>query len=180
MAAMPAHATAGHAPAVAAGPVWRERMDRPVYEVTLWPNQSLTRRGYGMAMGTTAAGFALPLAAMAGTPVFWGLAPFMALAFGALWLAIRRNGRHLRIHERLALWRDEVRVERREPDGRLLRWQAEPLRVRLRLRKDAHVEDYLTLAGGGREIELGAFLAPEERVALAGEIESALTRALRA
>jgi uncharacterized membrane protein len=176
---MPANMVAGASSAVAVGPIWRERLDRPLYDVTLWPHQSLTRRGHRMAMGTAAAGFALPLFAMAGTPVFWGLAPFLLLAFGALWLAIRRNGRHLCIEERLTLWRDEMRVERREPDGRLLRWQAEPLRVRLRLHKDARVEDYLTLAGGGREIELGAFLAPEERVALAGEIESALTRALR-
>ena len=28
------------------GPIWRERLDRPVYAVTLWPNQSLTRRGH--------------------------------------------------------------------------------------------------------------------------------------
>ncbi len=176
---MAANALAGGAPAVAVGPVWRERLDRPVYDVTLWPNRSLTRRGHGMAMGTAAAGFALPLAGLVGTPAFWGLAPFLALAYGALWLAIRRNGRHLCIVERLTLWRDEVRVERCEPDGRRLRWQAEPMRVRLRLHKDAKVEDYLTLAGGGREIELGAFLAPEERVALADEIESALSRALR-
>jgi uncharacterized membrane protein len=147
--------------------------------VTLWPNQSLTRQGRRMAMATAAAGFCLPLIAMAGTPVFWGLAPFLLVPFCALWLSIRRNAWHLRIEERLTLWRDEMRVERREPDGRLLRWQAEPLRVRLRLHKDARVEDYLTLAGGGREIELGAFLSPEERFALAGEIEAALTRAIR-
>lgn len=177
--AMPANATAGDAPAVNVGPLWRERLDRPIYDVTLWPNQSLTLRGHRMAMGTAAAGLSLPLFAVAGTPVFWGLAPFLLLAFGALWFAIRRNGRHLCIEERLTVWRDEVRVERREPDGRLLRWQAEPLRVRLRLHKEAKVEDYLTLAGGAREIEIGAFLAPEERVALAAEIESALTRALR-
>ena len=176
---MPANAAAGDAPAVHAGPIWRERLDRPFYDVTLWPNQSLTRRGYRAAMGTAAAGLSLPLVAMAGTPVFWGLAPFLLLAFGALWLAIRRNSRHLRIEERLTLWRDEMRVERREADGRLRRWQAEPLRVRLRLHKEARVEEYLTLSGGGREIELGAFLSPDERIALAGEIESAITRALR-
>jgi uncharacterized membrane protein len=176
---MPANATAGAAPAVFVGPVWRERLDRPVYDVVLWPNQSLTRRGHRIAMGTAAAGLSLPLFGVAGTPVFWGLAPFLLVALGALWIAIRRNGRQLCIEERLTLWRDEIRVERREPDGRLLRWQAEPLRLRLRLHKGAKVEDYLTIAGGGREIELGAFLAPEERVALAAEIESALTRALR-
>ncbi|HEU0223312.1 MAG TPA: DUF2244 domain-containing protein [Paracoccaceae bacterium] len=39
---------------------------------------------------------------------------------------------------------------------------------------DGKVENYLTLKAEGREIELGAFLAPEERVALKADIEAAL------
>lgn len=155
-------------------------MDRPVYRVELWPNQSLTRGGLAWVLGITAVMLCAPLIAVAGTMVFWGLLPFAALAFGALWFAIRRNGRNLSMSEVLEIWRDEVRVERREPDGRSLRWQAEPLRVRLTVYKDAKIDDYLTLSGAGREIELGAFLAPEERVALAEEIEAALGRAIRA
>lgn len=173
-------AAGGKPPAApVSGPLWRQRHDRPVYEVALWPNQSLTARGYRLTLGAAGAGLAVPLIGLAGTPVFWPLAAFLAVPLLALRFAMRRNARQLRIEERLWIWRDEVRVERREPDGRILRWQAEPLRLRLRLHKDAKVQDYLTLAGGGREIELGAFLAPEERVALAEEIERALTRALR-
>lgn len=173
-------AAGGTSPAArVSGPLWRERNDRPVYDVTLWPNQSLTRRGYLIAMAAAGAGLALPLIGLAGTKAFWPLAAFLVLPLMALHYAFRRNARALRIEERLQVWPDEVRVQRREPDGRVLRWQAEPMRVRLRLHKDARVEDYLTLSGGGREIELGAFLSPEERVALAGEIEAALTRALR-
>ena len=121
----------------------------------------------------------LPLGAVAGTPVFWGLLPFLLAALGAAWWALRRNGKHLSLSETLSIWRDEVRVERREPDGTVRRWLAEPMKTRIRLHKDAKLEDYLTMTGGGREIELGAFLAPEERVALAEEIEAALTRAIR-
>ena len=130
-------------------------------------------------LGISAAFLMFPLVSIGGTTVFWGLIPFLLLAFLGMWYAIRRNGRNLSMSEKLWIWRDEVRVERREANGRRLRWQAEPMRVRLRIHKDAAIEDYLTLSGGGRVIELGAFLAPEERVALADEIESALTRALR-
>ena len=36
------------------------------------------------------------------------------------------------------------------------------------------VPQYLTLKGEGREVELGAFLTEDERVALAGEIRKTL------
>ena len=122
----------------------------------------------------------VPLLAVIGTPVFWGLLPFVIGAVAAAFWALKRNGRNLDLSETVEIWRDEVRVERRDPNGRLRRWQADPMRARIRLHKDGRVEDYLTMSGGGREIELGAFLAPEERVALSEEIEAALTRAIRA
>lgn len=175
------HAAGGKPPAAAvSGPDWRVRHDKPVYRVELWPNQSLTRPGLRWFLGISAAFLILPLLFVTGTLAFWGMAPFLGLAFFGIWYAIRRNGRNLTLSETLWIWRDEVRVERSEPNGRVLRWQAEPLKVRIRLHDDAKIEDYLTLSGGGRVIELGAFLAPEERVALADEIERALTRALRA
>jgi len=173
-------AAGGKPPAAAvSGPAWRERRDTPIYRVELWPNQSLTGQGLKVGLAITAAFLAFPLLSVFGTPVFWGLLPFMAFAFWALWYAIKRNGQNLRLSEVLSVWSDEVRVERREPNGRVLRWQADPVRARVRVHKDARIEDYLTMTGGGREIEVGAFLAPEERVALAEEIEKALTAAIR-
>ena len=148
--------------------------------MTLWPNQSLTRPGLRWFMGISAGFLMLPLFSIGGTAVFWGLIPFLLLAFWGIWYAIRRNSRNLSMSETLWIWRDEVRVERREPNGARLRWQAEPIRVRIQIHKDAQIEDYLTLSGGGRVIELGAFLSPEERVDLAAEIEAGLTRAFRA
>lgn len=172
---------AGGAPPAAriSGPHWRERHDRPVYQATLWPNQSLTHRGYLIALLAAGAGFALPLLGLIGTGIFWLIAIFVFIPFLALRFAFRQNARALRIEERLQIWRDEVRIERRDPNGRIRRWQCDPMRLRLHLHKDGKVEEYLTLAGGGREIELGAFLAPEERLALADEIENGLNRALR-
>lgn len=161
------------------GPDWRERRDVPVYSVGLWPNQSLGQGGYRFALWIAAAGVAIPMSIVAGTPAFWGLLPFAAGTVLALRYALRRNRRDLRYSESLEVWPDEIRVVRHEAGGRCLRWQAEPMRVRVRLHGDGPVEDYLTLTGGGREIELGAFLSPEERVSLAAEIEAALTRAIR-
>ena len=176
------NAAAGGKPpaALVQGPNWRDRRDRPVYRVQLWPNQSLTPFGAKVFFGISGAMLCVPLLAVIGTPVFWGLLPFVIGAVAAAFWALKRNGRNLDLSETVEIWRDEVRVERRDPNGRLRRWQADPMRARIRLHKDGRVEDYLTMSGGGREIELGAFLAPEERVALSEEIEAALTRAIRA
>ena len=158
---------------------WRERHDRPVWQARVWPHRPLGRRGRRAAMGVAASGLALPLVPVSGTPVFWGLLPFMLLALAMLWLCFRRSDFDGRLVEEVAIWPDEMRVERREPQGRVRRWSADPFRVRVALHPEGKVENYLTLRGGGREIELGAFLSPEERVELAGELEAALTRAIR-
>ena len=159
---------------------WRERRDRPVYRAVLWPHRPLNARGRKVAVGVAAGGLTVPLLPQLGTPVFWALLPFMAVALGLLWFSLRRSDRDGRLTEEVMVWRDEVRVERREPDGRVRRWSADPYKVRLTLHPKAKVENYLTARGPGREIELGAFLTPEERVAFAAELEGALTRAIRA
>lgn len=158
---------------------WRERADQPLYAVALWPNRSLTPPARRSFYAFVIAGLALPLVALAGTAAFWGLLPFLAGTLALIWLGLRRNDRDGRLTEEVTLWRDELRVERREPSGRCLRWAAEPHRVRLAM-SDEPVESYLTLKGGSRDIELGRFLSPPERVALADELKAALTRALRA
>ncbi len=163
---------------------WRDRRDRPLYAATLWPNRSLSRGGRQVVLGIAAAGLAVPLLPALGTPVFWGLLPFPAAALWMLWFGFRRNQFDGRLIEEVTVWRDEIRVERREPRGQARRWSADPFYARLTVHPEAKVEQYLTLRssgrGSGREIELGAFLSPEERVMLAAEIEGALSRAIRA
>lgn len=155
---------------------WAERTDPPLYRVALWPNRSMGRRGQGQVLGIAAAGFSMPLVAAAGTKAFWGLLPFCAAALGVLHLAFRRRNSDATLTEAFELWPDEVRVERREPRGRVLRWQATPQFLRLTIHREARIQNYLTLSGGGREIELGAFLGADERLELKREIDAALAR----
>lgn len=63
------------------------------------------------------------------------------------------------------------------PRGPVQEWRADPAWVALRLiPRGGPVEQYLTLTGGGREVELGAFLTPEERIALHDELGRVLLR----
>ncbi|MEM8790888.1 MAG: DUF2244 domain-containing protein [Pseudomonadota bacterium] len=158
---------------------WRERQDCPIYQATIWPNRSMGPKLRRNMLCFAAAGFSVPLIPALGTPVFWGLLPFLGLALGCLWFGFRMSDRSGRLHEVLTIWRDEMRVERFEPRGDVLRWAADPFRVRVQLHEDARPENYLTLTGGSREIELGAFLSPWERLELKEEVDAALIKAFR-
>jgi len=177
MAEGPDRAAGAQTPAVGVSGDPFARGDAPVYAVTLWPHQSMTSGGFRGFVGVLAAGLALPVLSVWGTPVMWFLIPFMLAALALVVSLIRLNQRQRRLTETLRLWPDAMTVERREPDGRVRRWAANPYWVRLALTDTPAIERYLTLSGGDRTIELGAFLTPEERVALADEIEAALRRA---
>lgn len=153
------------------------RGDAPLYAVTIWPHRSMSPRGFRWLMIVLAAGLTIPLLSVWGTPVALFLLPFLLGALAFVWLMIRLNYRDGRLTEELRLWPDLVAVERREPRGAVKRWAANPHWVRVELADTPRLESYLTLSGGGRTIELGAFLSVDERVALANEVRKALGRA---
>lgn len=159
---------------------WADRSDAPLLDLDLWPNRSLTVPGRKRVLWLMAAGFSVPLLPLTLTPVVWIPLAFCAAVLGALWYALRRNTADGRLVERVTLWPDELRVVRTEPTGQVRRWRADPYWVRLTLHEEGRPENYLTLKGGGREIELGAFLSPEERLSLAERLEAAIRDALTA
>jgi len=147
----------------------------------LWPWRSLPRRGFVWFLGGTAALIAVPLTAVLGTPVLWGLLPFLVAAVAAMWWALERSYRDGAILEDLQLAPDRVTLVRHGPHGRRQDWQANPHWVQV-IRHDhgGPVPHYITLRGGPREVEIGAFLTPEERLALAADLRVRLARAARA
>ena len=134
------------------------------------------KEGVGWLFLIIGCGLAFTLIPFLGTPVAWGLLPFDLAAIGLLgWLLIK-NYRAAELEECLTLAPTLMRVERREPSGKVLTWEANPHWVKPRLHRDHKVENYLTLRGAGREIELGAFLTPNARSALYYDIIRALGR----
>ena len=168
--------TAGDpSPAVSASDPF-QRTDPPVWRVRLWPHRSLSPEGFRGIMLLTAAGLCLPLVALAPTGASLTLAPYAAAAFGMLWLFLKISYFTGRLTEELCLWPDAIAVERREPLGKVKRWCANPYWVDIDTTHTREIESYLTLRGGGRKIELGAFLTPEERIELAGELRRQINR----
>lgn len=142
----------------------------------LWPWRSLAPRGFVWFIGVTAGLITLPLLAVMATPIFWGLLPFLAGAIAVIWWALRRSWADRGIVEDLVLTRDDIRLRRTGPGKRHQEWQANPYWVEIRLYESGGpVQDYLTLRGNGREVEIGAFLGVEERRALREELIHALS-----
>lgn len=148
----------------------------PDPQLRLWRYQSLSPGGFTWFIGTTALLIALPLVAMLGSPVWWGLLPFIAAALYAIWFAIQRNRRDSNITEVLDLRPDLITLHRHGPRTTHQEWQANPHWVQLTLYPtEGPVPHYLTLRGNGREVEIGAFLSEDERIALLPELRARLT-----
>lgn len=153
-----------------------DRPDQPLHSVALWPHQSLPRTGFVWFIGGTAALISLPLITLIGTPVLWGMLPFLMLAVAAIWWALQRSYRDGDITERLTIWPDRITLVRAGPHGKRAEWQANPYWVTPVLHATGGpVPNYITLRGGDREVELGAFLTEDERITLHGEVANLLS-----
>lgn len=151
--------------------------DGQEHNLHLWPHRSLTQTGFVWFIGLTAALIVFPLFGLLGTPVLWALLPFLVIAIWAIWFALRKNGRDRDIVEHLRLSPDRVTLVRHGPKGQRQDWEANPYWLRVTLHETGGpVPNYLTLKGDGREVELGAFLSEDERVALKAELIGCLAR----
>ncbi|HBS50793.1 MAG TPA: DUF2244 domain-containing protein [Rhodobacteraceae bacterium] len=148
-------------------------------ELHLWPHQSLPPRGFAAVVLMTFTLILVPLVPFLGTVVLWGILPFMLVALGGIWLALRRNWRDQRILEVLTLTDDTARLVRRNPRGDVQNWECNRYWAQAEMHaRGGPVPHYITLRGGGREVEIGAFLSEDERKALYDELQAALSPAV--
>lgn len=140
-------------------------------QLRLWPNRSLPRAGFVAFIGGTSALIALPLLAVLGTAILWVLLPFLMLAVGAVWWALERSYADGRLVETLTITPADTTLRRQNPRQPDQTWQAQTYWVQVKIHPiDGPVDHYLTLKGGEREVEIGAFLSSEERQTLHQEL----------
>ena len=147
----------------------------PQAELHLWPYRSLSNQGFVTFIAITATCITAPLIGLLGTPVLWGILPFILAAIWGVWFALRATWRQSETLEELRIWDDKITLTRHNPKGDSQFWEANPHWVRVIDHiKEGPVPHYLTLRGGPREVEIGSFLSQEERVALKSEITTRL------
>ncbi len=140
----------------------------------LTPYRSLPRRGFVWFIAVTAVLLALPLASQLGTPGLWVLLPFLVAAVAGIWFALQHSYRTAEVTEDLTFSADQLTLTRHDRKG-VQSWHANPYWTRLTLHKTGGpVPNYLTLTGGGREVEIGAFLSETERINLQADLAARL------
>jgi len=150
---------------------------KPYGQLRLWPYRSLPPRGFVWFIGLTVALLCIPLFALLGTRHLWFLLPFLVAAVAAIWYFLMRSYKDGMILETMTIWSDHMELTRQNPRGKPQHWSANPYWVSVHMHpKSGPVDSYLTLRGGDREVELGAFLSVDERKALIGELRGVLAR----
>lgn len=145
------------------------------WSLSLWPYRSLLRKDFVIFIGATMALLSLPLLAVLGSPVLWGLFPFFGLALWGIWFALNVSYKRGEVLEELTVTQDTASLTRHNPDKSFQEWSAKRYWVSVHLHpKGGPVPNYITLRGGPREVELGSFLDEAERLALYDDLKRAL------
>lgn len=157
---------------------WKDPVDGSGGQsLTLWPHRSLEPRGFVLFFAITAGFFTFPLLAVLGTVTLWYILPPILLTVTLMWLMLKRNYRDGELLEVLTIARDQMQLVRHNPRSADQSWQANPYWVTISMHeKGGPVANYVTLTGAGREVEIGAFLSPEERVTLYNDLQGRLSR----
>lgn len=141
--------------------------------IELRPHRSLPLTGFAVVIMTFFALITIPLAALVGTVLLWGLLPFALMAIAALWWGLRRSYRDGNILEVLEIDGTDLVLTRTDPDGTQRDWRCNLHWVRVTDHQTGGpVPHYITLTGNGREVEIGAFLSEDERPLLYSDLLS--------
>ncbi|QJF52001.1 DUF2244 domain-containing protein [Roseobacter ponti] len=156
---------------------WTSQPDETPQVLRLWPHNSLPARGMAAFVLSTFTLICIPTLPLLGSPVLWGLLPFLLLAVWGIYFALQRNWKSRQISEVLTLGPDEAQLVRTDPSGAVQEWDCNRYWTTItKYEKDGPVPHYVTLKGMGREVEIGAFLSEEERVSLYDELQRAWRR----
>lgn len=148
--------------------------EEALFDAVLRPHRSLSPAGFGILMAALAVGLA-GLGFVFFAIGAWPVLGFCGLEFGLLYLAFRINYRDGRACEHLRLGAAMLEVRRLDGRGRLRgTWQFQPNWLRVTMDDPPEHGSQLALSSHGRELIIGSFLTPEERLDLAHALRRAL------
>lgn len=149
-----------------------------LFDAKLRPHKSLSPAGFRVLMAALAAAFLC-----VGTVFFaagaWPVIGFCGLEFVLVLLFFKLNFRDLRRYESICLTGTALEVLRVAPDGSAERVSFQPYWLRVTIENAPGRSSRLVLSSHGNSLDVGSFLAPEEREGLARALNDALHRQRR-
>ena len=149
---------------------------KPVrFDAVLQPHTSMGPRGFLLFMaifGTISLIAGVSFVLIGAWPVFG----FVGLDVLLVYYAFRMNFHSSRRYETIKLTDDSLTVLRVSPNGRRRRIRFQPYWLKVEMDDPAHPGSALVLRSHGRELEIGKFLAPEEKLDLAITLRAELDR----
>ena len=159
---------------------WSDNSDTTFLRVRLIPNRSLDAYGTKVVFIVIACGFLLPIIPFIGNPIGTTLTIFSGLTFYLFLTLLQKNFQQGNTFEEIFISKNKITVVHQEKNKERKTWEGNPYWTRVHLDfNNRKLKNYLTLAGKGRHIELGAFLSPYERLELRDKIQNALAKANR-
>ena len=149
--------------------------DTVVLDATLRPNPPLSPHILKFIVGLVAlvnVAFALTFLLKGA----WLVLPFMGLDVALLAWAFRSVSIAARRHERVTLRPETLTVERHPARGAPTEILLNPYWVRVHLEEPEEHWSKLTLRSHGRTVQVGSFLAPQDRESFAEALKSALRK----
>ena len=157
---------------------WGDASEVPSIKIRLAPNRSLDSHGTKVVFAVIAFGFLLPIIPFIGSPIGTTLTIFSGLTFYLFLTLLQKNFQQGSTFEEILISKNKIIVVHQEKNKEQMTWECNPYWTKVHLDiNNPKLKNYLTLAGKGRRIELGAFLSPDERLELRDKIQNALAKA---
>ena len=154
-------------------------VETPLFDARLEPHRSLNRRGFRFLMlgcCVISTLYSLPFYLMGA----WPVVGFLGLDVLLLYIAFRANFRAARAYELLRLTSLELLFARISSRGARQEWRFNPVWVRFeRVEDEEFGTQRLALVSRGQSVEVGRFLGPDQKAALARSFSRALAEARR-
>ncbi|WP_377046479.1 DUF2244 domain-containing protein [Roseomonas elaeocarpi] len=147
-----------------------------LFDAVTMPQRSGTPRGFAVLSGLllTASGTTATVFFLMGA---WPILGFMGLEIPLVLVLIAlHHHRAGRASERVSLREDSLRIHRTDPGGRHESFELQPYWTRVDLREDPATAGTLRLRCRGRSVEVGRWLAQEEKRDFARALGDALRR----
>ena len=149
---------------------------RPVLDLKIWPHRSCSKHNFRIVFGFVALGLIAPPILFLNLNMTIHILPFSIAALILFYFFCEKNFLDAKLTETLKIFPGNIVLHRSEPSGRVKTWTANPFWTRVNLYENGPVEKYLTLKEKGIEVELGAFLTPQEREDLKNLLDKTLAK----